>query len=162
VLIGDHIDLTTREFNPIERPEGCAAEPGSATDLASEPAAWLLYANYHRWSDVGGCEVRVDVISQTTGPEHCGWESATFITIGTSIGAPHSTSGAPAGGARTYIWDPGGALLYIDGIERNLSLPVEELPDSVMDTEFRDGDAELWLEIADRYVVDEPRQILCA
>lgn len=174
VVIADRVDLTTRDFVPIDRPEGCAAEPGSATDLSSEPAAWLLYTRYSRWTDAVGCEVRVDVISQSAGPAHCSWEAATFITVGTPIGAPYSTSDGPADTSRTYIWDPEGVLISIDGINRDVSIPVEKLPETAADAGFRDGDAQLWLDradstvlyrvsggFADRLVIDEPRRFLC-
>lgn len=151
--------------------EGISVKGAFDDDMGS---SWLLYGDYLRWSDAGGCEVRVDVISQIMGPEHCGWESATFVTIGTPIGARHSTPEAPADGARTYIWDPEGVVADIDGTQRDVSVPVEELPGSVADTGFRDGGAELWLDsadptvlfrvvgrVADRFVLDEPRQILC-
>lgn len=174
VLIGDHVDLTTRDFIPIDQTTGCPAAPGSSTDLSSEPVTWLLYTDYHRWTDADGCEVRVDVIRQYQGPEHCDWETATFITVGTPIGTAFTDTIGARGQTRTYIWDPEGALDYIDGVKRNVSLPADELPDSAAATGFRDGTAQLWLDAEDptvlyrvahgqanRYVVDEPRQILC-
>lgn len=174
VVIGDAVDLTTRDFIPIPRPAGCPSEPGSATDLASERAEAWLYGEYARWFDESGCEVRIDVIRQHDGPTHCGWESATFITIGSPIGERVEADGVDSGGARTYIWDPEGVLVYIDGIERDVSLPIEDLPDTASDTGFSAGEAELWLDsadattlyrvqdgVADQFVLDEPRQIVC-
>ena len=168
------MDLTTRDFIPIARPAGCPSEPGSATDLASELAGAWLHNDFVRWFDESGCEVRVDVIRQLEGPTHCGWESATFITIGTPIGEPVEIDGVGSDGARTYVWDPEVVLVYIDGIERDASLRIEDLPDTASDTGFSAGEAELWLDsadattlyrvqdgVADQFVLDEPRQIVC-
>lgn len=70
----------------VERPTGCESEPGSPTDLASEPAGWLAFGRYLRLTDLDGCPIRIDVISHIRGFEHCGSQSAEFITIGRELG----------------------------------------------------------------------------
>lgn len=145
IVIGDEVDLTTRDFVPIPRTRGCDAQPGSIVDLDAEPATWLMYTDYHRWTDADGCEVRVDVIGQYQGPEHCGWEAATFIDVGTPLGSVYEVD---LGGRRTFIWDPAGSI-ELGTVERDVVVDVSELPPDVIDTGFRDGDAELWVDEAD-------------
>lgn len=94
------------------KPIGCESQPGSPTDLASEPAGWLAFGRYLRWTDRDGCLVRVDVISHIRGVEHCEFQSAEFITIGSQIG--DSISDGQGRSLNTnnnrYVWDPEGVL----------------------------------------------------
>lgn len=79
----------------------CAAPAGSRTDVAGEPG-WRRYADYRRWTTADGCLVRADVVADLDGPEHCGWQDARTITMGTPAGAGR----IPQGGGRTYGGTP--------------------------------------------------------
>ena len=155
------VNLLTREFDPIDRPEGCAAVPGSATDLSAEPVGRLAHGDGpHRWTDTNGCPVRIDVIEQYAGPEHCGWQDATFLTVGDPIGTPFAGASS-----RRYFWDPknvvrqGASTSSSSPVapgarpETRTTIPVAELPGSAEDTSFRDGNAQLWANGDDPYVV---------
>ncbi|MGH3029199.1 MAG: hypothetical protein ACRDNE_00255 [Gaiellaceae bacterium] len=56
-------------------PRACEAPAGSVTDVAHEPD-WRRFADYQPWTTVDGCLVRIDVLADRPGPEHCGFESA--------------------------------------------------------------------------------------
>lgn len=143
------LDVLTREFEAIDRPEGCVSTPGSATDLASEPLAQLAYRDHdpHRWTDARGCPVRIDVIAQGQGPEHCGWESITFLSVGSPIGAPIADTAR-----RRYVRprEPRPTTSTAgEEAARHAGAPITELPAGVVDTGFRDDDAQLWADPSD-------------
>jgi hypothetical protein len=162
------VDLAVQEFRPFTRPTGCESPPESPTDLSAEPAAWLLTNQFTRWTDTNGCPIRVDVISHYNGAEHCDWQQIEFVTIGTPPGTPFSNDRS----SHTYVWDPHDTLN--DNIDRGRVIDIAELPAAAVDTGFRQGDSELWLDptnpnlayrvtgnTADVLVQDSPRQILC-
>lgn len=159
------IDLKTDHFAPIDLPEGCDSEPGSVTDVTAEPIWWLYQGDRLRWSDTNGCAIRVDIIEHYLGP--CGWEAAEFITTGNPIGTPLSDGQQPLDrtDTRTYIWDPDGVLAYIDDTHRNDIIPIDDLPDTAIDTGYRRAGAELWADPADdrhiwRVTDDHAQQLL--
>lgn len=173
---GEHpaVALVTRTFESIERPDGCDAAPGSPTDLASEPVAWLLYGEYTRWEDRSGCPVRIDVLSYHRGPDHCDWESVDFLTIGTPIGSSIGVE-RRSERARTYLWDPEDVLPPAASGSRNTTMRVGDLPASVTDSGYRLDGTQLWLDerdptyvyrvegdAADRFALDPGSQTLCA
>src|SRR5213593_1080733 len=67
----------------------------------NQPPAWPGY----EWS-LNGHSVGTDVIATAAGPEHCGWQTATFLTLGWPAGRSSNT----AAGARQYIRDPKHAI----------------------------------------------------
>lgn len=165
------LDLTLRDFERFERPQGCRSERGSPTDLDAEPAEWLLYGQYTRWSDTAGCPVRVDVISQYDGPEHCGWQGVDFLTVGRPIGTSFKDD---ENTADTYVWDPDDRLADVDDIDRGRHIDITELPPTATDTGYRLDGVELWLDNDNRDVAyqvdgsdvkvlvrDAPRRLLC-
>jgi hypothetical protein len=132
----------------VTRPVGCDAEPGSPTDLDAEPAQWLAFGDYKRWSDAEGCPVRVDVISNINGAAHCELQDAEFISIGRPLGAP-VTSLSPAT-ANRYVWNANGV---IPGLPPGETVPTSALPDTGFDTGYIQGESELWLDAADESVL---------
>lgn len=70
---------------PVAR--ACESAPGSITDLQSEPAAWRAGVNGREWTTADGCRVRIDVVADYDGPEHCGLGSARRIVVGHPVGA---------------------------------------------------------------------------
>lgn len=133
----------------VTRPKGCGAEPGSPTDLSAEPAHWLAFGTYLRWTDTDGCPVRIDVISHIRGAGHCNWQAAEFITIGNPLGASFASGLSPETTNR-YVWDPTGVLP--DGPYGD-TLASAELPSSADDTGFRREGAALWLNADDESVL---------
>jgi hypothetical protein len=101
------------------------------------------------WSR-NGVEVTNEVLESSAGPEHCGWQSATLM----SIGWPPGTVATSSNQARQYIRDTKGALLdsrfFKGSFAHNPALPSD-----ATDTGFRyDGVLKLYLapSDADRYV----------
>ena len=97
-----------------------ACAPQGANDPAdafNQPPAWPGY----QWS-LNGHQVGTDVIATAAGPEHCGMQSATFLTLGW----PPPSSAPTAQNARQYIRDPrnilGGTNLKA-GLEMHVKLP---------------------------------------
>lgn len=125
----------------VRRVSGCPSEPGSPTDLDAEPATWLAFGTYLRWTDGEGCSVRIDVISHIQGATHCDYQAAEYLTIGRPLGA--SIDGAEPGQIARFVWDPTGVL---PGGPWGETLPVDELPPGAVDTGYRRDLAELWLD----------------
>jgi len=71
--------------------------PSDPAEAFDNPPAWPGY----QWSLNGG-KVGWQVISTSAGPKHCGWDKATFLTLGWQPGTYSETSQH----ARQYIRDP--------------------------------------------------------
>ena len=81
------------------------------------------------WRDARGNEVPERILSTFPGPEHCGWQSAVFLSL---------RRGAP----RTYVRDPEGVLA------EHVPVPFDEdarLPADASYTGYHLGRAELWV-----------------
>jgi hypothetical protein len=79
------------------------------------------------WTDAAGERVPTSVITSYRGPEHCGWESATFLTVDDTA----------------YISDPEGVLG-----DRGFVVPFDgdtELPPDAIDTGYEQAGRHLWL-----------------
>jgi hypothetical protein len=100
------------------------------------------------WSRNGEA-VSNEVVESAAGPAHCGWESATLMTIGW----PPGTNATSSDHARQYVRDTLAALHddpFLHGsFERNPELPLD-----VADSGFRYGTLKLYLAPSDedRYV----------
>lgn len=115
--------------------EDCSGEPD--LDLASEPGGWR-FPEYRTWFR-HGCVVRVDVITDRPGPEHCGWESARVIVVGSPVGTPFSTPGNDV----EYVRDPSNVFQqgFDQGFDPNASLPTD-----AVDTGYRTDEGEaMWV-----------------
>lgn len=79
------------------------------------------------WQDASGTRIPTSVIVSSRGPEHCDWESVTFLTLD-GVG---------------YVRDPGRVL----GTEGFVSLFDDdaELPSDAVDTGYRRDGRRLWL-----------------
>lgn len=106
-------------------------------DLASEPPGWR-FPEYRTWFR-NGCVVRVDVITDRPGPDHCGWGSARVIVVGSPVGTPFSTPG----NAVEYVRDPSNA--FQQGFDQGYD-PDARLPDDAVDTGYRTDEGEaMWM-----------------
>ncbi|MEK6224905.1 MAG: hypothetical protein AABM40_01270 [Chloroflexota bacterium] len=79
----------------------------------------------------------------SAGPDHCGWESATYLKIGWPPGTLASDSSA----AHLYIRDPHGVVgtAYRDGLVLHASLPADARP-----TSHRHGSIQIYVSPADQ------------
>jgi hypothetical protein len=121
---------------------GCSGDPGSPLDVAGEPD-WRQYADYAPWTDANGCLIRIDVLAERAGPEHCGWEKTRVLISGDPLGTRYSNHDT----SLNYVRDPGGRYgvqAFVDGFRT-----IEELPTDAIDSGFRRGNAELWLSPSD-------------
>lgn len=123
-------------------PRECEADEGDVTDVANEPDV-RQWGDYLPWTDRDGCLVRIDVIAERPGPDHCGWEEARVLITGRPFGARYST----LGDSREYVRDPAGVFgdpSLTAGFDPEASLPA-----TAVDSGFRRGDIELWHDPAD-------------
>jgi hypothetical protein len=93
----------------------------------------------------GGCLVRIDVLADRPGPDHCDMQSARVIITGIPLGARYTSAGDDA----EYLRDPNGVLGANERFEEDATLP----PGAV-DTGYRSASGEaLWI------VPDDPSSI---
>ncbi len=133
-------DLDDQTYT-VTRPVGCDAEPGSPSDLDSEPEQWLAFGEYKRWFDAAGCPVRIDVISNINGAAHCDLEDAEFITIGRPLG--RSIIALPPNTMNRYVWNANGVIQAIPSGE---IIEVSDLPATAIDTGYVQGNRQLWID----------------
>jgi hypothetical protein len=130
------------EHAQLKVAQPCSAAAGSAIDVASEPD-WRRYGDYLPWADVDGCLVRIDVLAERAGPEHCGFQDTRVLITGQPLGAHYTTQADTS----EYVRDPGGIYkipALVSGFDANATLP-----SGARDTGFRQDERELWLDPAD-------------
>ena len=111
--------------------------------MDTEPP-WRQFAEYRLWATADtGCLLRIDVIGDRPGPEHCGFEDARVIITGIPVGARYSD---PTNTAE-YVRDPRNVLG--DASTASAFDPDAELPEGAVDTGFRQEGTELWLDPTD-------------
>jgi hypothetical protein len=124
-------------------PTICPARQGAVIDVASEPD-WRQYADYRSWVSADGrCLVRIDVLADRPGPEHCGFDAARVLVTGIPVGARYTT---PEDSAH-YVRDPDNA--FDDLVTARAFDPDAVLPADAADTGFREGDTQLWVDPSD-------------
>jgi hypothetical protein len=123
-------------------PHACTAEAGSVTDIAGEPD-WRRWADYRAWTTGDGCLVRIDVLADRPGPAHCGYESARVIITGKPVGTRYG----PSRYTDHYVRDPDNA--FGDAATAAAFDADVELPEGAVDTVFRQGATELWVDPSD-------------
>lgn len=113
----------------------CTAERGSVTDVDNEPD-WRQHADYRPWTDTKGCLVRIDVVAERSGPDHCGWEDADVLIVGDPLGERYGAESVQ------FVRDPDGVFdrpALTEGFAADA-----EVPDSAVDSGFRRGGVQLW------------------
>lgn len=82
-------------------------------------------------------------LSTTAGPDHCGWQSATFLSIGWPVGTVSTT----AAQARIYIRDPNGVVSpsYRQQLATHATLPRD-----ARSTGYSYGSIQLYLSPSDQ------------
>ena len=110
----------------------------SNSSLFGPPQAWPGTA----WTRYGH-QVPYSVVDAAAGPSHCGWESATFLTVGWPLG----TSAQHASHARQYIRD---ATKVVPRSHLRSKFAVDvRLPTDARNTGYRDGNVQLYLAPSD-------------
>jgi hypothetical protein len=122
----------------------------SNSSLFGSPRAWPGTA----WTRYGH-QVPYSVVDAAAGPSQCGWESATFLTVGWPLG----TSAQHATQARQYIRDSS-TVVPQSNLRSKLELDAR-LPTDARNTGYRDGSVQLYLAASDEdaaiYVVADGR-----
>jgi hypothetical protein len=120
----------------VPAPHECDAASDSVLDVAHEPD-WRQYAEYVPWTDVDGCLVRIDVLGERPGPDHCGWQDAQVLIVGRPLGARYTS---PADTVE-FVRDPAGVFgpEFAAGFDADASLPA-----GAVDSGYRRGDVALW------------------
>ncbi|MFF4345822.1 hypothetical protein [Streptomyces sp. NPDC001530] len=110
---------------------GWGPETSASCDPAELPPSFTDSKSLEIWTDRSGHRVPTTEVSSSVGPEHCDWDSAHFLALGTGKEA------------RQYARDPRGVLgrelltAEYDGDVR--------MPAGARDTGYRFNDWELWL-----------------
>ncbi len=90
---------------PEVEPHTCEAPEGSPLDVAHEPG-WRAYADYSDVTAEDGCLVRIDVLAERPGVDHCGWGSTRVLITGDPFGTRYSGSER----SLHYVRDPDGVF----------------------------------------------------
>ena len=83
-----------------------------------------------------GCLVRIDVIADRRGPDHCEYQSAQVIVTGSPLGARYTNDGDDI----EYVRDPNDVFGLAETFD-----PAAALPADAVDTGFRSEVTELWV-----------------
>ncbi|HEY8732005.1 MAG TPA: hypothetical protein VIN69_08505 [Candidatus Limnocylindria bacterium] len=115
-----------------------ASSPLASVATAFDPAP--AYPGYG-WTR-SGRPVGPEELVTAAGPDHCGWQSATFLTIGWPLG----TSATTFAQARLYIRDPLGVVrtAYRESLVLQATLPSDARP-----TGYRHGALEIFVSPSD-------------
>lgn len=121
--------------------ESCDTVPPTSVEPAqSEATPWTI----------DGCDVSAEVVLDRPGPAHCAWDSARVIVIGWPLGTSYTPTDVPE---LEYVRDP------LDLFELGTQYEqLDEVPDGVVDTGYRQQNTELWMNPIDPssiYLVDE-------
>ena len=124
-------------------PRECEAAEGEVTDVATEPPDWRQHGDYLPWTDREGCLLRIDVLAERPGPEHCDQQRARVLITGQPLGARYTT----AADDTEYVRDPEG--VFGDAALTAGFDPDAEVPATAVDSGYRRGDLALWHDPAD-------------
>ena len=126
---------------PLDAADGWVVETFASCDPAEFDESIEDHLPFEVWLDAAGNRVPTSTISSSSGPEHCGWDSVTFLAFG----------------GRQYVRDPRGVLSAADLVAPFVENT--ELPSDAADTGYRREGLELWIsrDRAVAYVVDKDR-----
>jgi len=113
-------------------------------DVATEPSLWRQ-DSYGQWFR-DGCLVRVDVITDRSGPDHCGWGGTRVIAVGSPLGERFTNQADTI----QFVRDPSNA--YGAGLDKGFDAQTT-LPAAATFSGYRSASEELWtVPGADEYV----------
>lgn len=135
VIVADSAEV------PLDVEDGWVVETFASCDPAEFDPAVDGELGFEIWRDAEGRRVPIGTVRSSPGPEHCGWESATFLNV-EGVG---------------YVRDPDGVL---QGITELAEFDGDaELPPDAIETGYELDSRSIWL-AADRsiaYVVESGR-----
>lgn len=105
---------------------GWYVESGAICDSSELPRSYTDSIGLQIWTDASGSPVPTTKIQSWRGPEHCNWQSMTFLELG----------------AATYVRDPQPDLAdyFTEPYQAHATLP-----DDAVDTGYRRDGTKLWL-----------------
>lgn len=124
----------------------CSDGPGGRLDVVNEPD-WRRYADYTPWTDREGCLLRIDVLAERRGPDHCGWADAKVLIAGDPFESRYTSDADSV----EYVSDPNGVFGVAEFPEGFQVL--DQLPGDAEDSGFRQGSRELWTSSSDLHAV---------
>lgn len=119
--------------------------PKRPPSTSTSSGCWA--ADYQSWTDEDGCLLRIDVVAEWPGPEHCDWQRARVLIVGDPLGTPYTN----AGNGIEYVRDPEGVFgepALTAGFD-----PDASLPSAAADSGYRRGKLELWHVPGDRSAI---------
>jgi hypothetical protein len=105
-------------------------------DVASEPPLWRQ-DTFREWFR-DGCLVRIDVITDRPGPDHCGWDGTRVIAVGNPVGERFTSEADTV----QFVRDPVNA--YRAGLDQGFEARTT-LPATARFSGYRSASEELWL-----------------
>jgi hypothetical protein len=118
---------------------GWGPDTSASCDPTELPASYTDGKWYEIWTDARGKRVPITKVHSSVGDEHCGWETAHFLSVGERDKEDED--------GRLYARDPDGVL-----IESMLTSAYDgdvRMPADAHDTGYRRGEWRLWLSDAD-------------
>lgn len=112
---------------PLDATDRWAVEVFASCDPAEFDPSADARSGYKIWLDTDGGRVPTSVVAESSGPEHCGWESVTFLTVDD----------------KTFVADPEGVLPE-DHVTATFDDDAE-LPSDAVDTGYHRNGKHLWL-----------------
>ncbi len=144
---------TTSEEQILTGPAAVSHAPKVCTaadqQVSSEPD-WRQYADYRTWTR-DGCLVRIDVLADRPGPDHCDYGSVRVIITGDPMGERYTNDGDDI----EYVRDPRNRMGLADALDLDSTLP-----DTAMETGYRSEGEAIWLDPLDPlslYLVTDDR-----
>lgn len=142
VLFSYDVDGETKVAVIVARDQkdspGWGPETSASCDPAELPASFTDTQWYEIWTDENGRRVPIAKVHTSEGAEHCGWQTAHFLSLG----------GDADEDGRLYGRDPEGVLP--DGMLTSAHDGDVRMPEKARDTGYRHEDRALWL------VADDP------
>jgi hypothetical protein len=136
----DDVALAPTSEAPVEPTATIAPTATPKPTVAPLPPLDRVIARAGTWRTADGQEVPEQIINSIMGPEHCSWETVTFLRFGMPLGA-EKTSGSDT---QTFTRDPygdlnrgGWQLVQFDGDA--------ELPDDAEFSGYFNDGVELWI-----------------
>lgn len=152
----DDVPVAPASNAPVEPTATIAPTATPKPTVALLPPLYPVVINAGTWTTSDGQPVSEEIINSTRGPEHCSWETVTFLRFGTPLG-DEKTSGSDT---QTFTRDPygdlnrgGWQLVQFDGDA--------ELPDDAEFSGYFNDGVELWISPSrletEVYMVDGPK-----
>jgi len=118
---------------PLDATDRWVVEVFASCDPAEFDPSADEWSGYKIWLDAAGDRIPTSVLTESTGPEHCGWESVTFLSVEDA----------------SFVADPEGVLN-----ESHTAVAFDddaELPADAVDTGYSREGKHLWLAADGRF-----------